>query len=66
MLYYRQKDFRMLNLISDPWIPVIRAGRAYVIRPDQIAEADVERLDWPRADLNCVFRSIRSPLTRHC
>lgn len=42
----------MLNLINDPWIPVIRAGGADVIRPDQIAEAGVERLDWPRADLN--------------
>jgi CRISPR system Cascade subunit CasA len=42
----------MLNLINDPWIPVIRAGVAAVIRPDQIANADVERLDWPRADLN--------------
>lgn len=42
----------MLNLINDPWIPVIRAGGAAVIRPDQIANADVERLDWPRADLN--------------
>lgn len=42
----------MLNLINDPWIPVIRAGSSAVIRPDQIAEADVERLDWQRADLN--------------
>jgi len=42
----------MLNLINDAWIPVIRAGGADVIRPDQIAEANVERLDWPRADLN--------------
>lgn len=42
----------MLNLIDDPWIPVIRAGGTDVIRSDQIAETDVERLDWPRADLN--------------
>jgi len=42
----------MLNLINDPWIPVIRAGSAEVLRPDQIAQADVERLNWPRADLN--------------
>lgn len=41
-----------LNLINDPWIPVIRAGGPVVIRPDQIADADVLRLDWPRADLN--------------
>lgn len=42
----------MLNLINDPWIPVrCRAGRR-VIRPDQIAEPDVLRPDWPRPDLN--------------
>ena len=41
-----------LNLISDPWVPVIRKEKAEIIRPDQIAEPDVERLDWPRADLN--------------
>lgn len=42
----------MLNLVHDPWIPVIRAGGTDIIRPDQIIEPDVERLDWPRADLN--------------
>lgn len=41
-----------LNLINDAWIPVrCRSGRR-VIRPDQIAEPDVLRPDWPRPDLN--------------
>lgn len=41
-----------LNLINDAWIPVgCRSGRR-VIRPDQIAETDVLRPDWPRPDLN--------------
>lgn len=42
----------MLNLISDPWIPVVRRGERDTIRPDQIAEPDVLRPDWPRPDLN--------------
>ncbi|WP_101069139.1 type I-E CRISPR-associated protein Cse1/CasA [Roseovarius salinarum] len=42
----------MLNLISDPWIPVHRSGGPDVVRPDQIAEEDVLRLGWPRPDLN--------------
>ena len=42
----------MLNLISDPWIPVLRRSGRDIIRPDQIAEADVLRPDWPRPDLN--------------
>ena len=42
----------MLNLITDAWIPVrCRSGRA-VIRPDQIADPDILRPDWPRPDLN--------------
>lgn len=41
-----------LNLITDPWIPVLRASGPDVIRPDQIAEPDVLRPDWPRPDLN--------------
>ncbi len=42
----------MLNLITDPWIPVrCRSGSA-VIRPDQIADPNVLRPDWPRPDLN--------------
>ena len=45
----------MLNLITDPWLPVRRlhSGRC-TIRPAQIAEniADdpVIAIDWPRAD----------------
>ena len=42
----------MLNLISEPWIPVIRRSGRDTIRPDQIAEPDVLRPDWPRPDLN--------------
>ena len=42
----------MLNLISDPWIPVRRRSGRDTIRPDQIAEPDVLRPDWPRPDLN--------------
>ena len=42
----------MLNLITDPWIPVCRASGSDVIRPDQIAEMDVLFPDWPRADMN--------------
>ena len=41
-----------LNLLSDPWIPVVRNGENVVIRPDQIAEPDVSGLVWPRADFN--------------
>ena len=42
----------MLNLISDPWIPVLRRSGCDTIRPYQIAEPDVLRPDWPRPDLN--------------
>ncbi len=42
----------MLNLVSDPWIPVRHRGGAAVVRPDQIANADVLGLAWPRPDLN--------------
>ena len=42
-----------MNLITDPWIPVIlKSGVKDVIRPDQIAEPNVQRFNWPRADLN--------------
>jgi CRISPR system Cascade subunit CasA len=42
-----------LNLISDPWIPVLRRDRARdVIAPWQMADATLQRPDWPRADLN--------------
>ena len=42
----------MLNLITDSWIPVLRRSGRDTIRPDQIAEPDVLRPDWPRPDLN--------------
>ncbi len=42
----------MLNLILDPWIPVVRRKGPDVIRPDQMAEPDIIRLAWPRPDLN--------------
>ena len=42
----------ILNLVSDPWIPVLRHSGRDTIRPDQIAEPDVLRPDWPRPDLN--------------
>ena len=41
-----------LNLLSDPWLPVWRDGVQTVIRPCEIAEPGVSRLDWPRDDLN--------------
>ena len=42
-----------MNLITDTWIPVIRtSGVRDVIRPDQVAESDVQRFNWPRPDLN--------------
>ncbi len=42
----------VLNLLSDPWIPVLRNGETIVIRPDQIGESGVCALAWPRADFN--------------
>jgi CRISPR system Cascade subunit CasA len=42
----------MFNLITDAWIPVRRLHSTDIIRPDQIAEADVLFPDWPRPDLN--------------
>ena len=48
-----QKGRRLsLNLLSDPWLPVRRDGAQAVIRPCEIAEPSVSRLDWPRDDLN--------------
>ena len=41
-----------LNLVTDPWIPAVRGGEPVSLRPDQIASEGVERLDWPRDDLN--------------
>ena len=43
----------IINLITDPWIPIIReSGVRDVVRPDQIAEPDVSRFNWPRADFD--------------
>ena len=42
----------MLNLVSDPWIPVRHRDGTKVVRPDQIADPDVLGLAWPRPDLN--------------
>ena len=43
----------MLNLIDDPWIPVLcRDGSQRIIAPWQITEADILYPDWPRPDLN--------------
>lgn len=42
-----------LNLIEDAWIPVVsKDGGRRVIAPWQMADADLLRPDWPRADLN--------------
>lgn len=42
-----------LNLINDPWIPVICTdGRHRVIAPWQMAEPGILRPDWPRPDFN--------------
>lgn len=43
----------MLNLISDPWIPVLyKDGSRAVIAPWQMADAALAFPDWPRPDLN--------------
>ncbi|MFD3189010.1 type I-E CRISPR-associated protein Cse1/CasA [Sedimentitalea sp. HM32M-2] len=42
-----------LNLIESAWIPVLcNDGSRRIIAPWQMAEADILRPDWPRADLN--------------
>lgn len=42
-----------LNLITDQWIPVLKAdGQRQIIAPWQMADPDILRPDWPRADLN--------------
>ncbi len=42
-----------LNLISDPWIPVLDThGARQIIAPWQMTDPDLMRPDWPRADLN--------------
>ncbi len=42
-----------MNLLTDPWIPVLdTAGNRRVIAPWQMADRVLLRPDWPRADLN--------------
>ena len=42
-----------LNLIDDPWIPVLcEDGTRWVIAPWQMAQPGILRPDWPRPDLN--------------
>ena len=41
-----------LNLVTDPWIPAVRRGEPVTICPGEIASQDIERVDWPRDDLN--------------
>ncbi len=42
----------MLNLVSDPWIPVHHRNGTTAVRPDQIAEPGILGFAWPRPDLN--------------
>jgi CRISPR system Cascade subunit CasA len=43
----------MLNLMKDPWIPVVRRdGSRATIAPWEIADSSVLDIDWPRPDLN--------------
>lgn len=43
----------MLNLISDPWIPVLcKDGTRRVIAPWEMADEGLAFPDWPRPDLN--------------
>ena len=43
-----------MNLLTEPWIPVLRGDRSDIIRPDQLAEQSdpVTALAWPRPDFN--------------
>ncbi|NVO23050.1 type I-E CRISPR-associated protein Cse1/CasA [Donghicola mangrovi] len=42
-----------MNLITDAWIPVVdTTGARRVIAPWQMADTNILRPDWPRADLN--------------
>ena len=45
-------DIRMFNLISDPWIKVLRRSGPDEIRPDQITDPDILRPNWQRSDLD--------------
>ena len=52
-----------LNLITDSWIPVVRHGKPATICPHEIAADGVERLDWPRDDLNLACLELLIGLT---
>lgn len=41
-----------LNLLADPWLPVIKSSEIVKIRPDEIADPGTTRLAWPRPDFN--------------
>ena len=54
-----------LNLISDPWIPVLdTSGARRVIAPWQMADEDLVRPDWPRADLDIACLELLIGLVR--
>lgn len=54
-----------LNLISDPWIPVLdTSGARRVIAPWQMADPDLQRPDWPRADLDIACLELLVGLVR--
>lgn len=52
-----------LNLITDAWIPVFRHGQSVNIRPHEIAASGIERLNWPRDDLNIACMELLIGLT---
>ena len=41
-----------LNLLTDPWIPVVRNGEISAVCPHQIAEPNVTGVAWDRPDFN--------------
>ncbi|MDO5614391.1 MAG: type I-E CRISPR-associated protein Cse1/CasA [Paracoccus sp. (in: a-proteobacteria)] len=41
-----------LNLIADPWIPVITADGPRTVTPWEVADSAILGVDWPRADMN--------------
>ena len=55
----------MLNLISDPWIPVLRKdGTRATIAPWQMADDGLAFPDWPRPDLNIACLELLVGLVR--
>lgn len=53
-----------LNLITDPWIPVLTTSGPRVIAPWQITDPAVLRPNWPRADLNVACLELLIGLVR--